>query len=894
MFFLLVNGIFFGRNARDSLFLVKVGLPYLPYAYMLNAVLAIACAFVYAMFVDKLDRFRLVRIILTIFIAALGIMFVGLQTEWIWVYWAAYSIVQVIWLMSLMMFWTFAADFFDTVQSKRIFPLVGIGGLVGMITSGLVAKPLVKMFGTEKLFLAWAGLLGIALLVMPALMRLRTPAAAQKRPAKKNAPGRSQWDQFMDGVRNVRRTPLLVNMVVMILALWLVFTLIDYQFSQVARARFTEDGVTDKNALTSFLGIFRSWAGGLCLVFQLFLTPLVIRKLGVAGAMILHPAFLLVAIGGMAAAFGFWPACITKFGDHVLLYTATDVAYQLLFNPIPVSQRGRARAFVEGYIKPFSMGVAGAVLLVLVELELEPAQIALCTLTLTAVWFGSAILLRKNYLKAVVSNLQSAPQAGVPVLTALSPESVAATVKEMERRLASNNSEDVQFAVEYFLFVKHEPAVAACVPLLKHPNSDVRRMACRAVGQLGGRDVLPHLEDAISDPNPDVVREALAGIRRLGGEEQLLTLEILRMHPDIAVVAEAVETEAEIGGFDGILSTAEMLKRWAKGGEQRELELLASILGRLKIKSFLPTLLEMSKHENRRISSAAMRSLTAFKDERVVPTLVDGLRDDILYPHIQRFFSSCGEHLRENILTAYRRETVRRRVRVRLLAAIARNVKWDPTGLLLEELHSEDAAIRALCLTQLTQRFEGRLPVQEASKLLKREIDHWIRIETLREDLLARCRTDRAKEITTYVFDEEVRSTRSLVFLELGLVSDRATLQRVYRNVFYGAPAERALAMEALENLKLKPWAAILTPLINADPAEAARKEFLAHFPDARFDVGEILDDLAAQSYEYILSAALYVWNDAADGGDPARLGRIEALRSHTSGLIREHAAACS
>ncbi|OGH59215.1 MAG: hypothetical protein A3G34_02735 [Candidatus Lindowbacteria bacterium RIFCSPLOWO2_12_FULL_62_27] len=891
LFFLLVNGIFFGRNARDSIFLVKVGLAALPYAYMLNAVIAIGSAAVYAMFVDKLDRFKFVRAVLILFIATLATVVLGLKTEWMWFYWATYSLIQVVWLMSLMMFWTFAADFFDAVQAKRIFPLVGMGGLVGMITSGLVAKPLVKTFGTEKLFIAWAVLLGAGLLVVAALARYRPKAPPGK--AARKAPKLSQWQQFLEGFRNVRRTPLLVNMVVLILALWLVFTLIDYQFSQVARANFTKEvngvAMTDKDALTSFLGIFRSWAGACCLLFQIFLTPLAIRKLGVTGAMTLHPAFLLFSIGSMIVSFGFASACVTKFGDHVLLYTATDVAYQLLFNPIPPAQRGRARAFVEGYIKPFSMGLAGAALLLLVELKLEPAQIAACNFGLAAVWFVATILLRKNYLKAVVSNLQAAPQAGVPVLSALSIENAEATVREMEQRLKSANQEDISFAIEYFLFIKYEPAAALCVPLLEHANPEVRRMACRAIGQIGGRDMLTHLEDRLGDPHPDVVREALAGFRRLGSEEQIMALEILRMHPDIGVVAEAVETEAEIGGFDGILSTAEMLKRWAKSEDPRELELLASILGRLRIKSFLPTLLEMARHANPKISRAAVRSLTAFKDERVIPALVDALRDDILFPHVQRYFASCGEHLRTTILLAYRQEVSRRRVKLRFLAAIARNTKWDPTDLLLQEIHSDEPAIRDLCVVSLAQRIDGRLPAEEAVRILKREIEHWIRIETLREHLLGLCRTDRARDVTNYVFDQEARDACKLVFIELGFLSDRLTLQRVYRNAVHGAPAERALALEALENMgDLKPWTGILLPVLNGAMVEA-RREFLKHVPDAHFDVGRTLEDLVARPYEYMISAILYVWKD---NPDPARRDLVASLRSHSSALVREHAAA--
>ncbi len=887
LFFLLVNGIFFGRNARDSIFLVKVGLASLPYAYMLNAVLAIGSAFVYAMFVDKLDRFKLVRSILLIFITALVTIFFGLKTEFRWFYWATYSIVQVIWIMSLMLFWTFAADFFDLVQSKRIFPLIGMGGLVGMITSGLIAKPLVNAFGTEKLFLAWAVLLGAGLLVVNALVPLR-PAASKPR-AKKREASRSQAEQFLEGIRNVRRTPLLINMVVLILALWIVFTLIDFQFNQVARDHFTdESGKIDKDALTGFLGIFRSWGGACCLLFQLFITPILLKRVGVAFTMTVHPAYLLFSIGGMVLAFGFWPACAAKFGDHVLLYTATDVAYQLLFNPIPAAQRGRARAFVEGYIKPFSQGMAGVVLLLLVELKLGPQQIAACNLVLAVVWFLSAALLKKNYLQAVVSNLQVG-QGGVPVLSALSVENMAATIREMEAKIRSDQPDEISFAVEYFLFIKHEDAAPLCVPLLSHADPSVRRIGCRAVGQLGGRELLPTLEGALRDSHPDVIREALAGIRRIGGEEQLPSLGALHLHPDLSIVAEGVETAAEVGGFDGILGTAELLKRWSKSQDVRELELLASILGRLKIKSFLPVLLELTQHPNPKVSETAIKSLTAFKDERVLPALFDGLRHETLFPQLQSYFSSCGVHLKESILKLYRTETKRRRVKRRLFEAIARNSKWDPSDLLFEELNSEDPAIRYLSLYHLSHRGTQNLPEPAVHGVLRREIEHWIRLESLREHLVDLARADNTKSLIQFVIDEEVYQTRKTLFLALGFLKDRPTVQRIYRNIFYGSPTDRALALEALDNLGLRPWAPLISPLLDGQRRGEALKEFQKHFSDTRFDIEHTLRIFLSMSYEYILSVILYVWRETED---KPRRDVVESLRSHSSGLVRENAEA--
>jgi len=48
---------------------------------------------------------------------------------------------QVIWYFSLMQFWTFVGDLFDTRQAKRVFPLLAVGALLGMIGVASSVEP---------------------------------------------------------------------------------------------------------------------------------------------------------------------------------------------------------------------------------------------------------------------------------------------------------------------------------------------------------------------------------------------------------------------------------------------------------------------------------------------------------------------------------------------------------------------------------------------------------------------------------------------------------------------------------------------------------------------------------------------------------------------------------
>ncbi|HOX27660.1 MAG TPA: Npt1/Npt2 family nucleotide transporter, partial [bacterium] len=157
IFLIVMSGIIFGRNARDSIFLKNVGIKYLPYMYLLNAVFVVIVSTVYSSFVDKIDRtkFTVGSFLIYAGVAVASRILLGMKLQWF--YSMCYVLVQIIWLIGLMQFWTLMGDVFDTRESKRLFPLISTGGLLGMVVAGLGGKYLVSAIGgTENLFLVWA------------------------------------------------------------------------------------------------------------------------------------------------------------------------------------------------------------------------------------------------------------------------------------------------------------------------------------------------------------------------------------------------------------------------------------------------------------------------------------------------------------------------------------------------------------------------------------------------------------------------------------------------------------------------------------------------------------------------------------------------------------------
>lgn len=398
VYLLVMGGVMLGRNARDSLFLKNFGIEYLPYMYAANAVFVVGVSVFYTAYVDRLERTRFLTFAYGGFFLLLAISRAALEGHYRWFYPVLYIVVQIVWILSVMVFWTFVGDLFDTRQAKRLFPVVGIGGLLGMIGTGLVTKPLVKAMGSANLFFTWMAALALALILMRVARR-----GISEQEARGAAPKRkpeSLGAQMREGLTYLRSTALLRAMAGITLTLWIVFVIVDFQFNRVMNETYPS-----QDTLTSFLGVFRGWAGFFSLLSQIFLTPLLVSRIGVGATILVHPVALVGLTVLMSITHGYYTVFATKFIDHVFLYTLQESSFQLLYNPVPLDFRGRVRAFIEGYFKPLMTGVAGLILVVGTR-WLRPRQISLLAAILAATWLFYSLRVKKSYVRALIDNLR--------------------------------------------------------------------------------------------------------------------------------------------------------------------------------------------------------------------------------------------------------------------------------------------------------------------------------------------------------------------------------------------------------------------------------------------------------------------------------------------------------
>jgi HEAT repeat protein len=787
--------------------------------YVLNAVFVVIVSIIYSSFIDKMDRTRFMVASTALYAGVTVLTRVLLAMHLQWFYSMCYVIVQILWLIGLMQFWTFMGDVFDARESKRLFPLISTGGLVGMIVAGFGAKYVVKAIGTENLFILWAGMLGltIALIIVLSNKYIKPRAAASKTAAIKTAEKKSQIKEFKEGFEYLKSVPLLRNMVFINLAMWAVFTIVDYQFNKVMNKTYPT-----KDELTAFLGMFRAGAGIICLTIQLGVTTRLISRFGVGRTIAVHPAFMVGATAFLSLKFGYASSFVSKIGDHGLLYTIQDSSYQMLYNPIPIEKRGRARAFVEGYIKPISMGIAGGVL-ILSAILLSDSQTAFIAFLFAVIWIYFSLRANSSYVKALTANL-TAPdlQLRAEALHHLSKLSDSDNLRALRDVLKSNNSEMIHFALEMIESLEAKEAAQDVLLVLTNPDKTIRAAAISTLSALGDKNALTNIAELLGDESSHVRAAAVKTLGRLGDENVYQTIVPFLNDNALIVRAEAVTALIRAGGLDGILLAGDTLKKMLDSADFEERILATDVLGSIRIKHFTPTLLKLMSDPEPLIRDHAIKSIAKLKDERASAALIAALGDKFTANHAKQGLTLLDEKALPDLLAAAANSTnvdIRRRS-VKLLARIpSPEAAQAIAGALKDPIASVcSAALDALPAIPLPESQKQNLP-PKIIEYINKEIKYICSMRSYAAFLTMNS-SEKTHSVTLDALDEFARSGMDRIFRGLALVFDRKAIQGVWFKLKSNDQRVRPIALEALDNIAPKDITRKLMPLFEDRPPE--------------------------------------------------------------------------
>ena len=885
--------------SRGSLFFVFFGVEYLPYMCFGNAVFFALSSVIYTALVVKVDRGRFLGGLSLVFAASLLVSRLILpRPKHHWFYPALYIESQVIWSFSLMQYWTFAGEFLNTRQAKRLFPFLVLGGLLGMVGVGMTSKAVVRSLGSANLLLLWAGLIFAAtVLGGVAFRRYRTmkdPPPLEAIVAQ--AQQRSEWQKFRNGIDEVRYTPLLRSIAGYVLLLWTVCTVVDFCFSRTVRARYP-----DPTDLATFLGRFVGVQGFLCLFVRVLFARAVIARLGVGRTINFHPAFLVLGTAWMSLRYGYASVLTTKLSDATMTYTFSDSSYQLLYNPIAPDQRARVRGFIEGYIRSLALAAVGGLLL-LGNKYLKPfslgsreipagQQLAWRALALAVVWLGVALKAKRGYVGALLRNLQSDnPGLRQAAMNALEKLKDPASLSILMSNLRDDNPARVVEAVQFLETVGSQDASRALLNLLGHPDPRVRATAVRVLGRRQDAKIAGRLVPLLGDLDNRVRANVVEALGKSKDPSVAEKLRPLLYDPARRVKVNALVAIANLQGPALVAEWLPMLEELARG--DRESRAAATYaLGRLHLDASVDILCDLLQSPELPLRCDVARALGRLGSAGAVSCLVEAcsgpgsLRHHVRHSLAKIAQKSGPEVTRQLADMALNSDRVM--IRSELAQVLGRLPQDGGTNVLdtaLALLKDPHWRVRWKVLRALERIAHCcTLPESARSALFRyagAELAGFQQSLLVSQTLLPLTQTDSEKLLAEALEEDRVR-IEERVFHVLGILCGRDQMLAIFEKLRSGDARLRADALEALDTLAPRQIGQQLLALVEASPQRDAKSTISVH---------SAISGLAHHSKPWIRAcAALYVM-DHLQAVQPDGESLLGALAGDSEGVVQEPA----
>ena len=329
-------------------------------AKVLNMVVAAAAVAVFTLLCRKFLRQHLTYVfsifsILSLLIYAMLLVHPGGGTVWTFYLFGD--------LFNTLMVPTFFAFLNDSVkgdQAKRLYGLVGFGGVAGGAFGSLTLAALIEKVSPTLWMLILTGVMVVIMvLAFAAARRVPIDEAQAAAPSQKSEAGGKKANAAMEGARLVFRSRYLLAIVAIVGFYEMVSTIMDFQFSATV-----EHFVAAENIGEHFSRVF-ALTNISAMLIQLVFTSFIMTRFGVGTALMVLPIAALAGSAGFFLVPILWTGSLLNTADNAFSYSINQSAKETLYVPTTREEKYKAKAFIDMFVQRFAKSIAVGISLVL-------------------------------------------------------------------------------------------------------------------------------------------------------------------------------------------------------------------------------------------------------------------------------------------------------------------------------------------------------------------------------------------------------------------------------------------------------------------------------------------------------------------------------------------------
>ncbi len=394
LFLIRTSSILF-NNFAETAFLKRFGVEYLPIVYIVNSISAFVIMGFIAGIMVRLPANRLLKYLFLFCGISVGGLYFVIPLGFDLLYPLLFILKTQYEVLLALVFWNLANDLFNTRQSKRLFPLLSVGGVLGGVIGSFGTPFLAKVMSLDNLMLAYLGttMLG-AIAVKRMGTRFPTLLLSDKDP-KKRKQRTSIAQEFKKAIPLIKESRLVKILIMLTLMPNVVIPILNYQFNYAIDQSFATEGL-----MIQFFGYFRGAMNVISLIILLFVGKLYGRW-GLPVVLMFHPINYMFVFIAFLLRFDLFSAMYARLSTNVLRTTMNVPATNIMMGLFPESYRNVIRPFLRGTVVRIGV-LMGAGFIMLSEGLVHPRYLSLVAMIFVGGWIITTFFLKRGYSKILL------------------------------------------------------------------------------------------------------------------------------------------------------------------------------------------------------------------------------------------------------------------------------------------------------------------------------------------------------------------------------------------------------------------------------------------------------------------------------------------------------------
>ena len=806
-FFLAMGCASVVRALQNALYLGNVGFDWrLPVLYLLLAVVSIGVVLVYRGLARRFSRVWVSILTLIVLILCLLLFTAPIAADQKWIYPLFYVWGGVFSLLVPTQGWLLSYEFYTTREAKRLFAILGTGGIFGGAFGGFYAAFLSSRISTVGILIQVVIGLCLMQLVLIAIQRLRARSVRAQDEIRTTVEGAdSEKEAEQTSFSVLFRSRYILTLAALVLVVGATTTIIDLQFKGLLEERYSGS----PQDITRLFGLILGLMFSLSAAIQLSVTSRIIRRFGVAVTLLFLPLVLLAGVIPAVVAAGFWFRIFPKMIDGSLRSSLHRVSVELLYIPIEGRQTITAKGSIDLIVTRLGDATGAFVLLGALSFMGYSVESMSWLILVGAVgWLLLSARLGREYVQHLRTSLASelAPElsgswrqdvrgGGRLVLEALDSHApskiifalkLLSTSEDYSMGLMDQSGEIPDISGVY----RAVPWLDKVVPLVDHPNLHVAAAAF-------------HL---LATHYPETYLEKI---------KQSCSMEEI---PDRLCLFYLDQYEHDPAGY----LQPEKVLLWAERADQEHALVLSRLMAKAKEPRYLNILRKWMKSSSRPLACAAITAVGHFRREKDIRLLIGFLEQSWSRGAARAGLASFGDVIVEDLVTVIQQVETITAVRVSVPLILGEIGSQEAQRALFQCLYLQDSVVAFRALKSLNKiRHQGKLVFEADSFLPILQI--WARehYELINLELLLGGDGERGtRRLLQKTVTEHIDWGLERIFRGLALFLRDADAHSSYRAYVGDETVLREHAIELIDSLVKGELRQTIMPILTEESAE--------------------------------------------------------------------------